>query len=511
MKLKQVIQRLAAKFEVTTSLTTATAALVINQAQFENKGRPPIDAQTLLLQLPVDQQVRLSCDMQGSWQVVATIQLGPKQLTVAQTQNQLLKLLFMLGQILQPVTTGLTTLNDLAIDAITADFDPIFDRAVRLVQNPLAIIDLNGQVLSRSHMTKLNGASIQAAVGNNQIGRWLLERGFAPEKLDFLTQIYVASDQLSAVPMLVTPLAHRQEPLGYLVMPALTTPLNTQHALLINSLSKIIAGSLVKNQIMTTAASQRDRLLNMLLTERQSATFDAQFKEQNAKLPTEMVLIKCEPLAEQAPMILQQRLQYLLRPLFAQSLISVYRQHCLALVTISLAAYNSLEFKAQLQQITKQADCRLIVSNYYNQPEDTAAAYLVCSRTAKLKTIHSRVVFCEDEFYNLALARVNHIEILPFFVNPALKALISYDAKNKTTLVPTLDAYLVATCNLTRTAKKLYVHPNTLRNRLKAITTITGCDLRDAETCFKLASGFKLQRFLIDNNDSLATKSIQPN
>ena len=89
---------------------------------------------------------------------------------------------------------------------------------------------------------------------------------------------------------------------------------------------------------------------------------------------------------------------------------------------------------------------------------------------------------------------------MPFFINPALKVLMDYDAVHETELVKTLDAYLCATCNLTRTAKQLYVHPNTLRNRLKHIMTITGCDLRDAETCFKFASAFKLQHFLVRNN-----------
>ena len=92
---------------------------------------------------------------------------------------------------------------------------------------------------------------------------------------------------------------------------------------------------------------------------------------------------------------------------------------------------------------------------------------------------------CSVIFYNL-----------PFFINPALRLLLAYDQQNHTELVPTLDVYLRATCNLTRTAKQLYVHPNTLRNRLHHITTLTGCDLRDAETCFKLAASFKLRQFL---------------
>lgn len=500
MRLKQLVQQLATIFDLTLVDSFAAGTTEIEQAQLGNNDVRQFQEHVLFLNLVTAHQVKLSYYDQGQLQRIGVLQLTvPKKVAVG-LENQLMQVLFKIGEWLALVQSVQTTINQLAINAITADFDTVLDQTVQLLKNPVAIIDLNGQILSRSHTTQINGASISAAVEQNQIGRWLLEHGFAPGKRDFLTQIYVAQDNLASGPMLIAPLAHQGEPIGYLVMPAIKTPLNATHALLISGLSQVLAGSLVKNQIMPTAESQRDRLINVLLTERQSTTFAAQFAEQHAILPDAMVIIKCEPLAGQSARVLQQRLQYLLAPQFSQVLVSVYQHNCVALVSLSLAAYNSPDFKERLMQAANHTDCRFIVSNFYQQPEDTFAAYTVCTRTAKLQTYHDRVVFCEDEFFNLSLARVNHIEILPFFINPALKVLIAYDAKNRTNLVPTLDAYLEATCNLTRTAKELYVHPNTLRNRLKHISKLTGCDLRDAETCFKLASGFKLRRFLVKNN-----------
>jgi len=500
MLLEQLVQQLTTTFDLRLAATFTTSHTEIVQAQLGNNDVRQFHEHILFLNLVTAGQVKLSYYDQGQLQAIGRIPLAASDTTDVGLQNALMQVLFKIGELLAPAQEIQATINALAIDAITADFDTVLDQTVHLLKNPVAIIDLNGQILSRSHTTQINGASISAAVEQNQIGRWLLEHGFAPGKRDFLTQIYVAQDNLAAGPMLIAPLAHHREPIGYLVMPAIKTPLNATHALLIGGLSQVLAGSLVKNQIMPTAESQRDRLVNVLLTERQSTTFAAQFAEQHAKLPTAMVLIKCEPLAGQSTQVLQQRLQYLLAPQFSQVLVSVYNHNCLALVSITLADYNSADFKARLTQAANHTDCRLIVSNFYQQPEDTFAAYTVCTRTSKLQTYHDRVVFCEDEFFNLSLARVNHIEILPFFINPALKVLIAYDTKNRTNLVPTLDAYLEATCNLTRTAKHLYVHPNTLRNRLKHITALTGCDLRDAETCFKLASGFKLRQFLVKNN-----------
>jgi DNA-binding PucR family transcriptional regulator len=38
-----------------------------------------------------------------------------------------------------------------------------------------------------------------------------------------------------------------------------------------------------------------------------------------------------------------------------------------------------------------------------------------------------------------------------------------------------------------------------LRYRLKHISDITGIDLKDAETCFKLGASFKVRRYLNHN------------
>lgn len=497
MQLKPLLRQLAATFEVNID-TKFTHNPEVTHVQFVNMTEA-LMVHRLYLQPESSQIVRLSYSWHGHRRTVGVVNLGVRLTTVIAAQNQLLKLLMTLGKCLHHDIQIQAAINQLAINAITADFDTTLAQAVRLLKNPLAIIDLNGEILTRSHTTQLNGTSIHAAVETNRVGQWLLDHGFAPDTPDFLTQVYVAEDRLSAGPMLITPLANGTEPIGYLVMPALNQPLNDQQALLINAIGQVITGSLVKNQIMPTAESQRDRLLNLLLTERQGGTFADQFAEQHVQLPTAMVLIRCEPLADQAPMILQQRLQYLMLPRFKQVLVSTYHQQCMALISIGLAAYNQNQFKIALQQITKQADCRLIVSQHYVNPEDTFAAYTVCERTAQLKTGRGRVIFCEDQFYNLALARVNHLEILPFFINPALRLLLAYDQQNHAELLPTLDAYLHATCNLTRTAKQLYVHPNTLRNRLQHISELTGCDLRDAETCFKLAASFKLQQFLVQH------------
>jgi DNA-binding PucR family transcriptional regulator len=59
----------------------------------------------------------------------------------------------------------------------------------------------------------------------------------------------------------------------------------------------------------------------------------------------------------------------------------------------------------------------------------------------------------------------------------AVERLADYDERRRTQLVPTLEQYLCDRRSRTRTAQALFIHPNTLRQRLERIEQISGFDL----------------------------------
>ena len=61
----------------------------------------------------------------------------------------------------------------------------------------------------------------------------------------------------------------------------------------------------------------------------------------------------------------------------------------------------------------------------------------------------------------------------------AVERLLAYDARRRTQLVDTLEHYLQARRSVTTTARELYIHPNTLRQRLDRIEQLTGLELAD--------------------------------
>jgi DNA-binding PucR family transcriptional regulator len=60
----------------------------------------------------------------------------------------------------------------------------------------------------------------------------------------------------------------------------------------------------------------------------------------------------------------------------------------------------------------------------------------------------------------------------------ALRGLREHDRRRQSQLMRTLEEFLRQRGNMAATAKALYVHPNTLRQRLRRIAEITGIDPR---------------------------------
>jgi purine catabolism regulator len=79
------------------------------------------------------------------------------------------------------------------------------------------------------------------------------------------------------------------------------------------------------------------------------------------------------------------------------------------------------------------------------------------------------------------------------FVETAVGPLVAYDARHRTNLVETLDVYL-ATRKVAVAARRLYVHTNTLTNRLERISEILGPFADDPDRCLTLGLALRLRR-----------------
>lgn len=85
-----------------------------------------------------------------------------------------------------------------------------------------------------------------------------------------------------------------------------------------------------------------------------------------------------------------------------------------------------------------------------------------------------------------------HREILYDFSQEYLSQLIASDREHSTEYVYTLKMYIQYRGVINDVADALYIHPNTLRNRLKRIEEITGFDLQDPEESMNLVVAIKI-------------------
>lgn len=414
-------------------------------------------------------------------QVVATLP------DLAKDGTALLKFLTVCGTLLaQPHEAD--PVLPLAIAATTADFQVTLMQAAGMLGNPLGVLQLDGQKFLRVTNDCLRPDS--------EIGQFLASHVPAIDPEQFYQHLYVTTPEQSPTPLLLTPLSYHNDALGYLAMAITATPLMPKHLTLLPKLGQLIAHVAVAQRVIEKHLSARDQLVNLLLDSPVDATWAAQFRLQHAQLPHAAVIVQAIPTMDRDLGELRERLSYLAAPMFDQVLITLAHQKCLALISVSLKAYNSPHFHAKLAKLAAQAQCRLIVSHFYSDPSMTKPAAAVCEKAAQLDR-QQAVMFCEDVAFELMLAQVQDGDtILPFFIGPALQALAHYDDEMHSELVKTLQAYLAATCNQVETASALFIHPNTLRNRLQRIQELTGLDLKDAQTCFKLAASYKVSAYL---------------
>src|SRR6266542_530021 len=82
------------------------------------------------------------------------------------------------------------------------------------------------------------------------------------------------------------------------------------------------------------------------------------------------------------------------------------------------------------------------------------------------------------------------------FVEQTLGGLVDYDRAHKTSLVPTLEAYLACDCNLQRAAERLFVHHKTMRYRLQRIHALSGLRLDRQDDRFNAQLALKIMRLV---------------
>ena len=160
------------------------------------------------------------------------------------------------------------------------------------------------------------------------------------------------------------------------------------------------------------------------------------------------------------------------------------------------------EFASELcRKVRKKISPRLFragIGRVYPAPTEIFRSY----QEAKVALELGRLVPSAGDapfFSDLGMVRLLYNtdrQELDDFYRENLGELAKYDQELGYDLTGTLKSYLVHSCDLKRTAQALFLHPNTLRYRLKKIEELLEIDLEDLDTKLDLMVAFKIKHLL---------------
>jgi GAF domain-containing protein len=154
------------------------------------------------------------------------------------------------------------------------------------------------------------------------------------------------------------------------------------------------------------------------------------------------------------------------------------------------------EFLRICRELGKETGAAIGVSERRHTPAEATRAY----REAVDATTIGRallgdggaIAYAELGAYRY-LVRIAADEAPRDRMRTAVDELIAYDARRRTALLDTLERYLAERRSVIESARALFIHPNTLRQRLSRIEELTGVEL-DRDDLLSLELAIKLAR-----------------
>lgn len=143
------------------------------------------------------------------------------------------------------------------------------------------------------------------------------------------------------------------------------------------------------------------------------------------------------------------------------------------------------------------ADCRIAIGGAYAGLENVKNSF-----GEALRTLDMIDIVCSEEkvctydmlgIYQLVYELKNY-DVCEKYFKQMFAPLWEYDDCNDTELFFTLEMYVKYEFNLIKTAEMLFIHKNTLRNRLVKIENILGKNLNNVNDITEIVTAFKVRR-----------------
>jgi DNA-binding PucR family transcriptional regulator len=125
------------------------------------------------------------------------------------------------------------------------------------------------------------------------------------------------------------------------------------------------------------------------------------------------------------------------------------------------------------------------LNTFYNQAKKS---YMI----GKANNLSDNMYFFKDYYTSYLLDYLNKEIDLEIYCHKGLLKLLQFDEEHNTEYLNTLREYFNNQFNLTETARKLYIHKNTMLHRKQRITEISGIDFSKNIDMFRLHLTFNI-------------------
>lgn len=176
---------------------------------------------------------------------------------------------------------------------------------------------------------------------------------------------------------------------------------------------------------------------------------------------------------------------------------------------------NIYEFNDELFDFLKTNNAFAMCSNMFHSKRRLAAIMLLNTKSLeiemKLNEIeNNRIFYFSDnsfifilDFFNTYQRRIYPKSGIKYFIHNKIAELYSYDQNNNSNLVKVLYTYITCNKNITETANILFMHRNTVSNKIKQIESIISADLSDINFQSSVILSYKIIQYyetMLDKN-----------
>lgn len=376
----------------------------------------------------------------------------------------------------------------------------------RALKNPMIVTDYNQKIVFSTDPDRVSSPVYRSILASEYlpVGHPLIDE--LSSSWNAVDTLFLTSETANLFPILCKPLTVGTATIGYLHIMQFNRTFDEQDSNIAELLGNLITIELWRTRRSDTRAGQTntERFLRDILDSLLGDQEAIRARQRELKLTFQPHLVamvfnlRRSDAIDSTHHILFSDLASLIRSTLPGTTAFLYKNSVFALVQSQNELTDMESYLAPILPSVQQYNLTIGISNELPSVDFMREAGYQARKALQLgEVIHPDKLYYRYADYTLhymmelCLKNENLNALCP----PGLHKLIAYGQENGTELMDTLRIYLRNGRSKAETAKKLFVHVNTVKYRIAQIQEITGLDLSDDETALSLLLTFKMVEY----------------